>query len=394
MPACPQSKAFLNRLYPAETIILGTSHDPFQHLTLEDFTKTLPPDLNKLVISDKGTYQDIKKIIGKTASFKQLALEGNEFTWTQDYFKTLVDQKGARSIFAIPHADPDIRNMTRTLAKTCDIPVEKNFSEKDYPFDEVDSGDFGGNIYPLTDKVLIVGDNMSQSMLNQLHQFSTQNTIAIETSWFETGHVDELISLLPAQAKKGHCPFTLAIASPAIAMQLVNIDSFQRAELLNFKPFFNETSDDFSRCLSLLAKSYKISFNSPICKKLKQFNIEVMKRINRNLSIITEAMQKIHQCELKNIIEFPVLLAPIDKSKDEEIMGLHRFINPNPLNNVLIGKNVYLSKQYYDQFTDYLKTLLQVMGLTSYFIEGTMLHDMGGGLHCNTQVIRNCRPEL
>src|SRR5690606_8039487 len=67
------------------------------------------------------------------------------------------------------------------------------------------NGDFGGNIEAFDEKNVIIGSNMSEKLQKWLKEHVVQKMEVLDVDWLETGHVDEIITLLPVKAEE-KCP--------------------------------------------------------------------------------------------------------------------------------------------------------------------------------------------
>lgn len=392
---CPGGgkKVFLSRLYPAKALVVGFSNDAEHILTLEDILLLAPASLDKIVISTSDKKEEVTNVTRAIPNVTNYFFKGEYFTWVQDYFKVLTRSDGTMELFNIPYPEDDIFQMINRFSNMCGLREVNDFASLKYEKMQVSSGDYGGNIYPLTDDLVIIGDNMNPEMQKAVAEETDQETLVIETSWFETGHVDELITQFPygKGRSEGPCDFTMGVASPVLAMNLVDIDSKKRKELLNFQYFFNETSDDYIECLEHLAMRPGSSFKDSKCNMLKNYNLEIKKTINRNLNTIQKKFKSKYGCKVEHVIEFPVLFAPMDKAQSEQFMGAVRTISPNTVNNFLIGDSAFFPQPLYDPFHEYVTKRIVELGLRPHFINATLLHDLSGGPHCNTVVVRHCR---
>lgn len=373
---------------------MGFSNDVEHILTLEDILLLAPPELDKIVISTLDKLKEVESTTKNIPNVTSYFYKGDYFTWVQDYFKPLTDSDGSMRLFNIPYPEDDILNMISGFTKQCGMTNVNHFTQKEFENMVVTSGDYGGNIYPLTDELVVIGDNMNPQMQQALIDATDQEVMVIETSWFETGHVDELITQFPIKndEKSGPCDFVLGIASPDLAMNLIEMDSTKRKELLNFQYFFNETSDEYFNCIQHLSTNKHSSFKNDACAMLGAYNHEIKKTLIRNLNMIQKKFKKKYGCEIQNIIKFPVLFAPMDKAETEEFMGAVRTISPNTVNNFLIGNSAYFPEPLYDPFREYVEKQLMSLGIKPDFINATLLHDLSGGPHCNTVVVRHCSP--
>ncbi len=395
--SCPDfsNGLFLSRLYPAKAILIGHSKRDEHNTFLEEYINQLPMQLKKVIFTSHNNFSKINEIFNKTnkrSDIKILAYSGDDFLWVQDYFKIYMNQEKDMSLFEVPYPDKTVSKMIQKFSNQCSIKNTRK-TNKGNIIKYNTSGDFAGNIYPLTDKIILIGNNMSLQVEQQLAKVTSQEIIRINTSWLETGHVDEVISQIPTRKRTTDgnlCPFNIAFPSPSLAMKLINLDSTERIELTNLLPAFIESNEEYANCILSLAKDTKKTFESVECMQLKLFNREIVKSMNRTINKIKDSVYKIEKCNIDKFIPFPVLFTPIDKTDFSSSKGLVRPVNSNPINNVLIKGTIFLPFQKYGPFKQYLNLILQEMDLNTKYLIENHLQEMGGGIHCMSQVVRDC----
>lgn len=385
-----EKKVILGRDHPAKQILIGHSGNEEHELYLVKLLETLPPHLLKVIITNKESEQSTKEITRGYHKIKVTSHEGLHFTWIQDYFKLITLGSGEKQLLSIPYPDKSVLNMNNALINSCNLKQTKKYSISYFDENVVTPGDYAGNIYPINDDLVVVGETMREDVFLELSKSISQKIIKIDTSWFEIGHVDELVSIFPIRKNSEHCQLALAYASPRIALDIIEIDSKKREELLNYRYFLNETTEEYTDCLLHLAGSEKRSIEDNVCHTFKAYNLNLEQLQVRNVDKIIKNIDKQSQCKITHVFKLPVFFAPIDKTDDDELRGLARTINPNPVNNFLIDKKVYLLKQLYDPFEQYIETYLKSLSFFPVLLDGVILHDMSGGTHCNTQIIRGC----
>lgn len=231
---------------------------------------------------------------------------------------------------------------------------------------------------------------MSPSQKKLLKKELSQELIEIDVDWLKVGHVDELISVLPNSHKRGSCPFDILYSSPAKALDIIKQEGSKKdikPALLRYDFGSKESHFDLWSC-------YGKDRNHIGCKSIRAINETYAKIINDNLSKIKNALVK-HDpsCSQVEHIPIPVLFTSSDK---RQVYGTHEdkafTIDPNPVNNVLIGSNILLPKQNLEQFHNYTQSQLDKYKIKTTFIDGEYVHYFGGGIHCSMNMRYACRP--
>ena len=258
-PLCPQNGSILlDETYPTQSFLI--SNAPYlqtkeaKGLTRKFISKIIEsydfenvPQI-MVSVSDAKEFQAMvdytkanltaKKIpkekIKKILEQMTFVPEAN-YTWQQDWFESFVDLKtGApvvKQIASYNRVKPTNGQTVSDVGSSCQI-QKGSVIEHDYPTDySVDprvsnqsfgSGEMGGNIEGAPGGFCLVGDNQGKKFTEQF--CSPDNTIQLQTSWLEVGHVDELFKIIPTQFNDGRpkeCEFSLMAASPKKAFEIM-----------------------------------------------------------------------------------------------------------------------------------------------------------------------------
>jgi hypothetical protein len=224
-------------------------------------------------------------------------------------------------------------------------------------------------------------------------------TITINVKWLETGHVDELFSVLPDQSAKAACPFAMVYTSPKLALDLVQKHKMTSHQHILPNPVTAEDVSlelqDFSffpECLSLYAHN---KVDGERCKKFIQANIAYESLIQQERRRIDAALVKHKACAKINWIPLPQLFVPSYNvwleeghwgSDEDEAQAL----NPNTVNMIALGEEVIVPEQPYEPFAQEASRRLGELNLLPVRVDSSLSHYLSGGLHCNTAVARMC----
>ena len=89
------------------------------------------------------------------------------------------------------------------------------------------SGNGGGNIETLPFGICLLGDDHFKNHLDwrayatQICQPGLSNSVKVPTYWLTVGHTDEILKVVRNKSKPAPCDFSIAIASPRVAMELL-----------------------------------------------------------------------------------------------------------------------------------------------------------------------------
>lgn len=398
-PKCPlkDGKVVLPRTYRAESIYVGYTYDPAHF----DFLKILiekvksiknPPKVNILIprtqvelakgqldfYLEQESYHFINLLPGPS----------DETLWPQDYFEFIFDLKTKKNqFFDLPYLDREGEFIPSALSLMCKqklIEQTQVYSKENPPA----NGDFGGNIEAISSEILLVGDNITPETLYLLKGNTTQEIKVLNVSWLETGHVDELFSLLPHRENASPCDQTLFYASPALALNLLMEEPISQVPAdVSFRRYHQEYDSwqDFSYCLHIKNR------NIPQCKSFIEANNTYELIQWKNIEVIQQSFERIHQCKLP-VLASPQLFSPKQTQSaygtyDDRSVAL----NANSVNNIFFWPELLLPGQSIPIFQKYLEKNLRPFKFQKTFVNGEFVHSMMGGIHCASNVAYSCR---
>lgn len=244
---------------------------------------------------------------------------------------------------------------------------------KEYPFGRIYYGPGGG------------GDNIDPDLKEFLKKQVVQEPFEIDTSWLLVGHVDEIISTVPAPTSIG---FKVLIASPKCAYEILkdNKVTHPTATLLQGREFpetpgINQeiTIDEY---LNNGLKNLKAKFDAAY---LKQFND------NKQASLNSTRQQLENELGLSSsdIIDVPILFGDIMQS------GFADAITAGVVNMLVINKHCIFPKPFgpviggKDLFEEDVITKLKALGLMPHSIDDWYEYHVNlGEVHCGTNSLR------
>ncbi len=393
---CPEhvDKIFFPRNFPAKSIYLGFNSDEnqinFINLMINKIKNSNePPKLNILVprIDEDLAYNKLNYTFSqKKYEFLNIIQTSSfETVWAQDYFEQVTDlKKRSTPIIDLPYIGREGEHIPYTLALVCqkEIIPQAHFSQEELP----SNGDYGGNILPITTDLLLVGNNISQKTYNVIKAQTSQTIIDIEVDWLETGHVDELITVLPHKKNAQSCEQSLFVSSPKLALELIDKNPATVKSAKSFVPYFDNSNywPEYSHCLKeKLIKTKE-------CINLRKANIRYQTKIDKSVETIQSAMQEKHGCKLKveNIPQLflPYKLKEVFKGNQDRAAAL----NPNSVNNIYFNGFLMIAKQELDFFQAFIENILKNYPFQTTFLDNKFINELNGGLHCATNILYGC----
>jgi len=395
--SCPGDlgRLFLPRTFSARAIYAGFSSDNIQveflELLIAEISKIdIKPKLNVLIsnFEKEDAYSVLKKYFDNPLYdfINIIPTNSKDTIWAQDYFEVLFNTKTMKSeIVDLPYYDREGEDIPASIALVCQ---KELISQEEYRDDfKPGSGDYGGNIEPVSTKVLTVGSNLSNETFDILKSITTQEIVELNVDWLETGHVDELITTLPLKKNSAPCEQSLLVSSPQLAMNLINGSLPAKDELKNpHKPYSDEfdTWIDHYHCLDIKNKK------NEECLELFRANKVYQRLIDIGVASLQDLMVKQHGCRLKEE-KFPQLFIPLQKMEtyggfDDRAISL----NPNSVNNIFFYPNLLLAKQSYPLFQKVVDTVLKRYPYKTIYIDDKFAHELNGGIHCATNISYSC----
>lgn len=405
VPLCPQGKGqyFLSRAYPPHSVFVGYMVGVGHHTLLQDLVRAalrMDPPPPVIVLVPQADIQSVKKEIFSflTPRYKKhvkfLMVPSDITTWVQDYFEQVVDGETFKpSLLDIPYFTSAGDAIPSFVASTCDIDLipKAEFERKNARYV---SGDYGGNIEALSDQLVLVGNTHHQDHLEALIELSAQKMVTVNVEWLDVGHVDEVFSVIPGPpGSDPSCPHKILYASPGLGLNLLaqrQIKYRDRPIPLNWQGKRDDESKfDLRDCF--LDKQ-----NEGICRTIFESNKVYEEIMQTNVSWIKEAFKtQDTKCASPEFQPIPVLFSPMQpRTTFGSNLDESRPIDANPVNNILLGNEVFIPRQSIPEFYRYTKSLLGEMHYQVRFVQGYFLHRQGGGIHCNMNVRRACRQAL
>ena len=311
--------------------------------------------------------------------------------WAQDYMEIGFDLEKKESFFLdLPYTEREGEGLPPALSLICKSPLEQQPLGRGEDFG---NGDYGGNIESYPGHLILIGDNMAPATKIKLaNLFKHQELVSINVNWLETGHVDELFSYLPNPINK-NCPFMLNYASPKLAIELLNntqsweqfLTSYYYEKNLFLSDEYNRT--DFSDCFS----HSTINESEPLCRGLLDANMKYEDLIQKSLSHLQEKLNSKLGCSVPSN-PLPLLFAPANPMSDYGTdQDYARSINPNPINNILIGENLVVARQANQAFQSITDEVIKATSIQPHYVNGNLMHYLSGGIHCTVNIIRACK---
>jgi hypothetical protein len=398
--------------YPPRTLFVGYSPEAnylsFLSTLIEHNSRRRRPLQIIVLISRLDTeqaYQDLKPYMQRSQDnhLTFLTTPSDETLWMQDYMEIGLSLKDGRlRIIDLPYTDREGEAIPAAISLSCQFELIPQPQES--PDDDQDAlpehGNYGGNVEGLPGNILMLGNTMNRTTQTHLRQvFSNMKAININVKWLETGHVDELFSVLPDQSAKATCPFAMVYTSPKLALDLVQKYKFNGHQQILPSPVTTEDvslelqdSTFFTECLALYASN---TVQGERCKKFIQANIAYESLIQQERQRIDAALVKQKACANINWIALPQLFVPsygvwLKEGHWGSEQDQAQAVNPNTVNMIALGAEIIVPEQPYKPFGQEVSRRLEELNLLPVPVDSALSHYLSGGLHCNTAVARMC----
>ncbi|KAM9299539.1 protein-arginine deiminase type-1-like [Gastrophryne carolinensis] len=261
---------------------------------------------------------------------------------------------------------PDFGYVTREVAETSTLDAFGNLEVsppvtadgKDYPLGRIL---YGGSLTKS-------GEQMTEVVTQFLNAQLVQSPIRLFSTWLLVGHIDEFMSFVPANDKKG---FRLLLASPRACLELFS----QKQKEGHGKAIMFEgaKSDHYTIDEILADKSLKRA------SEFSQDCIDTNRKILKKKLGLTDA----------EIIDIPQLYT-YDMS-NEQVEGYF----PNMVNMLVLGNHLAIPKPFGPRIGGQCclearaRSLLEPLGLSCTFLDDfSTYHKNCGDIHCGTNVVR------
>lgn len=247
---CPDSGAtILDETYPTSAIVVGEgalSEDlAFEILKSYNFSESAP----EIIVSSHSSTvaQNFREAIrqraqasGESAPASVLAKikqapGGTGYQWKQDFFESMINLETGRPLLrpiASRQGSSQFRSSVSGIASAA------NQTELGEELKTSTIGDIaeGGNIEGLPGGLCLTGNNLSKEFARQFcaSDENDENNVQVDVGWLETGHVDEIFKVIPANIPDApsQCQFSIMAASPDLAFKLLNEPANHNQEFL------------------------------------------------------------------------------------------------------------------------------------------------------------------
>lgn len=248
-PPCPDTGALvLDNSYPAAFATISTEQGlDFSSSFIQEVMFQQNPPIPIVVTTTKKNFEQLIQKLKNSEKFSSLQkkifneyltpvyVENLEATnWQQDFMEGHFNPqtglpviKEVKNYFRQRNLDPNyLKKIISPVAK-CGvtlnkIPLQLIVQENDT---NPTSGMFGGNIEALPNGICILGTDHfgTQSYIDEYASNSCgrKKYVSVPTSFLKVGHADEIISIIPDNTKPKPCNYSIALASPKKALELL-----------------------------------------------------------------------------------------------------------------------------------------------------------------------------
>lgn len=329
-PSFAQEFSFKTRDKKIKHIVIGQNGLPeFQELAKSLIVSFKKEKIRSIILVPKDLEENYKEtfIRYKKDSFVEfLNISEDKLLWAQDVMAFL-DKGGKTYVLDLPYQGRDGENFPEKYAGR----YKNKYLNFSYNQKKLLSGDFGGNILPVNQDNVLIGNTASKEFLDYLYKNIKQKIHLLDVSFLKTGHIDEVLSFIPSKNIK-NCPGYFLYASPGLAQDL-----------------------------------------NPKLKKNQEPFIKVMEN---NLKSLKEIFKG---CKKPSFIPLPVYF----EKTEEGVRSLYS----NPINGIFLNSSFLMAKQPNIAFEkDIISKLKNITMLD--FIEAGKLNELFGGLHCMINIER------
>jgi hypothetical protein len=398
---CPAASGryLLPRTFEPKTLFLSYDGDLDHLVFLRSAVSSVLEqrlDIDVNIIVPKG---ELESAYDNLAMFRQFPYKSfvslilaptDESLWVQDYLETSIDlASGDTQLLELPYWDRDGVVMPKfvALSKRWDF-----IGAPEFPDDETHSNaDYGGNIEALPFGIVLIGESMAPTLQKHLQSLlPLQKLLPVNASWLENSHVDEVFTLLPSPQQP--CGFAIGYASPGRAMEILNaaeptderlVPEFQKGLYLDDDGFAGPPAEEvFAHCL--------FAQNFLQCKQLVRANQAYEAQIQQTVAQVRQVLAQ--RCPGVTFVPFPQLFLPLREKKTFAVPDDYaNALNPNVVNNLLVGRHIYYSQQPFAPFALDVFQSYQSLGLVPRPVVSNVLHQGKGGLHCASLMAHTCR---
>lgn len=257
----------------------------------------------------------------------------------------------------------------------CTPPIKSARAPKQFPFGRIYFGPGGRP-----------GERMDPHFIEFLRRQEVQTPIEVNTNWLAVGHVDEIISFVPAPGPIG---FKLLLASPKKAMRILrNLrKKFGSAKMLVGRQFPDIHG---ARQNAEVTVSTFLTSGIPSLGLAEADFRAQNDSAQAELDVVRTNFKRELGLEESDIIDVPILFVP---NHDDPIFA--DALTAGMVNMLVINKHCIFPKPFgpvvrgKDLFQEDLEKKLKALGLTPHPIDDwEEYHLLQGEVHCGTNTLR------
>ena len=339
-----------------------------------------------LLLLEEGLVSELDLDVADTVRIRIDAEYSTDDLWLQDWGEVAVYQPEgeARERLVILDAQRGrgLPDFAEHLGRRLRAPV--------LPMEVASDGDYGGNIEVTPDQVLFLGDTTSTELQDYLEDHGyTDRTVVLQTSHLVVGHVDELVTFLPAP--ETDLGYVVLMADPVLGWELLagvdpteSMTDLARASLepSRWRPSIRLQDETIARAVfdalgDLLSGDPEAVKRQVVAAAAFEENLA---RVRRGIPVVRDEDVEVP------VIRIPTLYGGGEPEDDPELMVS---LLPEATNMLVLPGVVVAPDPLLPRFREYIAEQLERFGYQVFFLPGLSLHEGQGQLHCATHAIRD-----
>ncbi len=209
----------------------------------------------------------------------------------------------------------------------------------------------------------------------------------LDANWMDVGHVDELVSVAPAS---NSCGFSVISLDPELGLKLLKSSSNKPLEELIPTDYHMSSPPGNSILENFWDVHEQIVIQKDFSADYVQSFLKIQKQAHDRIELALLDFQNKYSalnpsCKNIYIIRLPTLMLC---EIDEDEISRCETVFPNPVNGIVLNKNILTPDPFLKEFRKEIQTRLSDAGLKNYFVDSGFYHGLMGEAHCATNVIR------
>lgn len=339
-----------------------------------------------LLVLEEGILSELDLDVADTVRIRVDTEYSTDDIWLQDWGEVAVYQAEgeARERLVILDAQRGrgLPEFAQHLGRRLRAPVLQ--------MDVASDGDYGGNIEVTPDQILFLGDTTSTELQDYLEGYGyAERSVVLQTSHLVVGHVDELVTFLPAP--ETDLGYAVAMADPVLGWELLagvdpteNLSSLARSALepSRWRSSIRLQDETIARAVfdalgDLLARDEEAVRRQIVAAAAFEENLG---RVQRGIPVARDESVEVP------ILRIPTLYGPGTEEDDPEQMVS---LLPEATNMIVLPGVVVAPDPLLPKFREHIAKELDRFGYQVFFMPALTLHDGQGQLHCATHAIRD-----